>query len=235
MNDLIGQALLDYQNNHYTDDLYTETNISELDVLPLPHLFRSFDAMSPLEQLALKTAGGKILDVGCGAGSHSLYLQELGNEVTGIDISVGAIEVCKLRGLTKVKAIDILQLNEEKFDVILLLMNGTGIFQKLDYVSNYLQHLKKLLAKNGKILIDSTDLRYMYDQGDQEGSILVPARNYYGELEFTIHYKDFRSEPFNWLYLDSRTFKKIANKNGLNFEIIGAGKNYDYLAKLTVI
>ncbi len=109
MNDLIGQALLDYQNNHYTDDLYTETNISELDVLPLPHLFRSFDAMSPLEQLALKTADGKILDVGCGAGSHSLYLQELGNEVTGIDISVGAIEVCKLRGLTKVKAIDILQ------------------------------------------------------------------------------------------------------------------------------
>ena len=107
---------LDYQNNHYTDDLYTETNISELDVLPLPYLFRSFDAMPPLEQLALKTADGKILDVGCGAGSHSLYLQELGNEVTGIDISVGAIEVCKLRGLTKVKAIDILQLNEEKFD-----------------------------------------------------------------------------------------------------------------------
>ena len=57
MNDLIGQALLDYQNNHYTDDLYTETNISEIDVLPLPYLFRSFDAMPPLEQLALKTAG----------------------------------------------------------------------------------------------------------------------------------------------------------------------------------
>ena len=82
MNDLIGQALLDYKNNHYTDDLYTETNISEIDVLPLPYLFRSFDAMPPLEQLALKTADGKILDVGCGAGSLSLYLQESGNEVT---------------------------------------------------------------------------------------------------------------------------------------------------------
>ena len=114
-------------------------------------------------------------------------------------------------------------------------MNGTGIFQKLDYVSNYLQHLKKLLAKNGQILIDSTDLRYMYDQGDEEGSILVQAGNYYGELEFTIHYKAFKSEPFDWLYLDPKTFKKIANKNGLSFEVIGTGKNYDYLAKLTVI
>jgi SAM-dependent methyltransferase len=235
MNDLIGQALLDYQNNNYTDDLYTETNISEVDILPLPYLFRSFNAMPPLEKLALKTTVGKVLDVGCGAGSLSLYLQESGNEVTGIDISVGAIKVCKLRGLTKVKAIDILRLNEEKFDTILLLMNGTGIFQKLDYVSNYLQHLKKLLAKNGQILIDSTDLRYMYDKGDKEGSILVPAGNYYGELEFTIHYKNFRSEPFDWLYLDPKTFKELANKNGLSFEVIGTGKNYDYLAKLTII
>ena len=54
-------------------------------------------------------------------------------------------------------------------------MNGTGIFQKLDYVSNYLQHLKKLLAKNGQILIDSTDLRYMYDQGDARRKYFGPS------------------------------------------------------------
>lgn len=63
MTDLFGQALLDYQNDNYTDDLYTETNICEEDVLPLPYLFRNYSEMPPLEQLALSNASGKVLDV----------------------------------------------------------------------------------------------------------------------------------------------------------------------------
>jgi len=235
MNDLFGQALLDYQNNNYTEDLYTETNISEKDILVLPYLFRSFDMMPPLEQLALKRTYGRTLDVGCGAGSHSLFLQESQIEVMGIDSSKGAIEVCKQRGLKNTRAIDLLHLKKEKFDTILLLMNGTGIFQKLGLVSNYLQHLKTLLNKNGQILIDSSDLRYMYDTGDEEGSIFVPFGSYYGELEFTTFYKGLVCEPFDWLYLDPQTFGDLAIENGLNFEIIGKGENYDFLAKLTFI
>ena len=235
MTDLFGQALLDYQNDNYTDDLYTETNISEEDVLPLPYLFRSFSEMPPLEKFALNTASGKVLDVGCGSGSISLHLQENGLEVTSIDTSGGAIKVCNLRGLKDAIEIDLLDLKNEKFDTILLLMNGTGIFQKLEFVSKYLQHLKTILTKNGQILIDSSDLRYMYDSGVEEGSILVPSGRYYGELEFTVYYKEWASEPFNWLYLDPSTFKDLANENGFIFEIIGEGENYDFLAKLTLI
>ena len=81
MTDLFGKALLDYQYDNYTDDLYTETNISEEDILPIPYLFRSYSEMPPLEQLALSNVSGKVLDVGCGAGSISLHLQESGLDV----------------------------------------------------------------------------------------------------------------------------------------------------------
>jgi len=73
MKDLFGQAILDYQTNHSPEDLYTETSISELDVMPIDYLFRKYDDMPILEQKALDLSKGKILDVGCGAGSHSLY------------------------------------------------------------------------------------------------------------------------------------------------------------------
>ena len=190
MTDLFGQALLDYQNDNYTDDLYTETNISEEDVLTLPYLFRSYSEMPPLEQLALSNASGKVLDVSCGPGSVSLYLQESGLDVMAIDSSDGAIEVCNLRGFKNAKEIDLLQLKDQKFDTVLLLMNGTGIFQKLEHIDQYLQHLKSLLDPEGQIIIDSSDLRYRYDSDDKEGSIVVPPDGYYAELKFTVYYKE---------------------------------------------
>ncbi len=235
MKDILGQALLDFQNGNYTEDIRTETNISEEDILPIPYLFRSFSEMPQLEQKALELSKGKVLDVGCGAGSHSLYLQKKGFEVTAIDTSEGAIEVCKLRGIENARCIDLLQLKDEKFDTILLLMNGTGIFQKLELTEKYLQHLKSLLNPNGQLLIDSSDLRYMYDEGEDKGSIMVPSDRYYGELEFIMHYKNWSSEAFDWLYLDENTFKNICLKSGLSFSIISRGENFDYLAKLSLI
>lgn len=232
MKDIIGAALLDYYHGNYSEDIYTETNISEEDELSLPYLFRTFKEMPKIEQKALQAAKGKVLDVGCGAGSHSLYLQEKDLDVLAIDTSKGAIEVCKLRGVKNVKNIDLLQLKNESFDTILLLMNGTGIFQSLESTSIYLQHLKSLLNPKGQILIDSSDLRYMYDS-TEEGGILVPADRYYGELEFTMRYKEMESEPFEWLYLDEKLFEKICITKNLNFEVIARGDNFDYLGRIT--
>ncbi|HLV92564.1 MAG TPA: class I SAM-dependent methyltransferase [Aequorivita sp.] len=234
MKDVIGIALLDYFNGKYTEDILTETNISEEDEFPLPYFFRSFKEMPTVEQKALKLAKGKILDVGCGAGSHALYLQNKGMDVMAIDTSPGAIEVCNLRKLKNTKNIDLLKLNDETFDTILLLMNGTGIFQNLVNTSKYLQHLKTLLNPNGQILIDSSDLKYMYDSSE-EGGILVPADRYYGELEYTMRYKEIVSDAFDWLYVDEKTFENICTLNGLNLEVIERGENFDYLARITFI
>lgn len=233
MLDLFGRAILDYQTNNEPQDLITETNISEADEMSVAYLFRSFNEMPKLEQKSLQLSKGKILDVGCGAGSHSLYLQEKGLDVISIDISENAIQACQLRGLKKARVQNLLDIQNEKFDTILLLMNGTGIFGTLAQTSIYLQKLKSLLNPNGQILIDSSDIIYMFDE-EEDGSKWVPADGYYGELTFTISYKNQTEEPFPWLYLDYNTLQNAAHAYGLNCELITEGEHFDYLAKLSL-
>ena len=234
MKDLFGKAILDYQTNNSPEDLITETSISEADEMSVAYLFRDFKEMPKLEQKALQLTKGKVLDVGCGAGSHALYLQEKGFDVTAIDISENAIKACELRGLKNCKVSDVLNLDtSEKFDTILLLMNGTGIFEKMNQISKFLQKLKSLLNEGGQILIDSSDLIYMYDQ-DEDGAYEVPSNGYYGQLTFTIQYKGETEDTFDWLYLDYNTLQNAAIANGLECELILEGKHFDYLAKLSL-
>jgi len=234
MKDLFGKAILDYQTHTAPEDLITETSISEADEMSVAYLFRSFEEMPKLEQKALQLTQGKTLDVGCGAGSHALYLQnERQLDVTAIDISPKAIEACQLRGLKKAKVQNILDFKNEKFDTLLLLMNGTGIFGTLSETTKYLQHLKSLLNPNGQILIDSSDIIYMFDQ-DEDGAYEIPADGYYGELTFTISYKKETEAPFSWLYLDYNTLQNAAIANGLQCELIMECEHFDYLAKLSL-
>ncbi len=233
MKDLFGKAILDFQTNNSPEDLITETNISEADDMPIAYLFRSYNKMPKLEQKALQLSKGKILDVGCGAGSHSLYLQEKGFEVTSIDISENAITACHLRGLTNARVENILNVENEKFDTILLLMNGTGIFGTISETSKYLQKLKSLLTPNGQVLIDSSDIIYMFDTAE-DGSKWVPSDGYYGELTFNVSYKNETEKPFPWLYLDYNTLQNASHANGLQCELVLEGEHFDYLAKLTL-
>lgn len=235
MKDLFGTAILDFQTNNSPEDLITETSISEEDEMSVAYLFRDFSGMPILEQKALLLAKGKVLDIGCGAGSHSLYLQnEKKLTVTAIDISENAVLACKLRGLSNAKVEDILRFEtDEKFDTIILLMNGTGIFGKLENVSNYFQKLKSLLAENGQILIDSSDIIYMFDE-DEDGGKWISGTACYGELEFTITYKGQKEAPFPWLYMDYITLQNAAVTNGLQCELVLEGEHYDYLAKLSL-
>lgn len=235
MKDLFGKAMFDFQTNNSPQDIITETTISEEDAMSVDYLFRSYNEMPKLEQKALQLALGKTLDVGCGAGSHSLSLQNDRNlEVTSIDISEKAIETCKLRGVKNAKVQNILDFEGEKFDTIILLMNGTGIFGKLDNCNQFLSKLKSLLNTGGQILLDSSDIIYMFDE-DEDGGKWIPSNNdYYGELVFNISYKGEKEEPFDWLYLDYNTLQNAAVANGLKCELILEGEHYDYLAKLSI-
>jgi SAM-dependent methyltransferase len=235
MKDLFGKAILDYQTNNLPEDLITETSISEADEMPVSYLFRTYNEMPELEQKALQLAKGNVLDVGCGAGSHTLELQnERKLDVTAIDISENAVRACQLRGIENVKVANILDLDEEnKFDTILLLMNGTGIFGTLKETDKYLQKLKSLLKEEGQILIDSSDIIYMFDE-DEDGAYCIPADGYYGELTFTVQYKGETEDTFPWLYLDYNTLQNAAIANGLQCELIEEGEHFDYLAKLSI-
>ena len=238
MKDLFGKAILDFQTNNAPEDLTTETTISDEDEMSVAYLFRSYKEMPVLEQKALQLAKGKVLDVGCGAGAHSLYLRNEKNlEVHSIDISNNVVAACTLRGLKNDYHQNILEIDSttsvNKYDTIFLLMNGTGIFGTLKNTAQYLQKLKSLLKPDGQILIDSSDIIYMFD-ADEDGAYQIPANGYYGELQFTLRYKGQKEEPFPWLYLDYNTLQNAAFANGLRCELILEGEHYDYLARLTI-
>lgn len=234
MTDILGNALLDYYNKNYTEDIITESTISEADEMPLPYLFRSYKDMPTLEQKAMQLASGKTLDVGCGAGNHSLYLQNVKKlNVSAIDISKGAIEVTQLRGVKNSECKNLFEVTET-YDTILLLMNGIGLCGKLDRINLFLQHLKKLLTTDGQILLDSSDISYMFDK-DEDGSFWVNPDEYYGEVEFTMSYKSETSTAFDWLYLDFNTLQNACHANGLVCDLVLEGEHFDYLARITTL
>ena len=91
-------------------------------------------------------------------------------------------------------------------------MNGIGICGKLSNINLFLQHLKTLLNSGGQILVDSSDIAYMFDK-DEDGGFWVNPDQYYGEVEFTMSYKNKTSAPFNWLYLDFNTLSRVLKVN----------------------
>ena len=231
MKDVFGTAILDYQLGNYSEDLVTSTSISVSDTLPIPYLFRNYSDMPSLEQTALKLSKGAVLDIGCGAGSHSLYLKSKSLEVKSIDISQGAIEACRLRGITQAYLLDVMD-ETNTFDTLLLLMNGSGIFQSLAHTPFVLSHLKTLLNPDGQILIDSSDINYMYEHEDG-GYWIDATKDYYGELDYYVSYKGKKEEPFKMLYMDFELLKNACFAINLKCKLILEGKHYDYLAKIT--
>ena len=231
--DPMGAAIYDYYVNGNADTLIVHSSMFEDDEIPVEDLFRTLDAMPLVERLALEQAKGRILDVGAGSGCHSIALKELGKTSVAIDISPLSVEVMMQRGL------DARQVNlfdesfTEKFDTILMLMNGTGIIGTLDNMPVFFERMRQLLAPGGCILIDSSDLRYLYEEED--GSLMIDlADDYYGQLDYRMEYKDILGEPFDWLYVDFETLAIYAEENGFTTELIEEGDHYDYLAKLTI-
>ena len=236
--DVFGKALQEYQQGFTAARLTTYLQIPGYtrpikDTLPVSYLFRGFNEMSELEKKALGHCRGKILDIGCGAGSHSLFLQQQGMDITSLDVSELAVQTCRARGLKKVVHRGLLDYNGIKFDTLLLLMNGIGVAGRLSDLQGFLDHLKSLLDKKGQVLLDSSDIKYMY-QDDEDSSFHIPAGPpYYGEGEFVVEYKGEKSHKFPWLYLDYSRLEKAAASRGMKCELLFPGDHYDYLARLS--
>ena len=236
--DPMGRAIADYWKTMVStnrpktaDKLRVFSPIFEEDEIPLTTLFRSYEDMPEIERKALDMAKGRILDVGAGAGCHSLVLQERGMDVTAIDISPLSVETMKERGVKKVLEQDFFTL-EGQYDTILMLMNGIGIVGTLERMPEFFRQLDKILAPEGQLLCDSSDISYVFE--DEEGLIDIPNEmDYYGEHSFRMQYKNTIGEPFNWLYIDAETLMQKAGRCRYAAEVVAEGEHYDYLARIT--
>ncbi len=234
IHDPMGAAIRDYHLRGKAARLRVMSSMFDEDEMPVDHLFRTFDYMPHLEQKALNMAYGKVLDIGAGAGCHALALQERGMDVKAIDISPLSCEVMKERGIKDVECVNLFckQL-QGKYDTLLLLMNGTGIAGKLSQLPALLNRLKELLSEEGQILIDSSDLKYIYENEDGSMDIDLNAP-YYGEVDYQMQYRDIKGEPFDWLYTDPMLLASASKQCRLQCQIMEQGEHYDYLAKLTL-
>ncbi len=232
--DAMGTAISDYYHNGRAERLRVCSMLFDEDEIPVAHLFRNFDEMPQLEQTALRLACGRVLDIGAGAGCHALALQERGLDVTAIDISPLSCEVMNLRGVRNVSCCDVTAgVGGERFDTLLLLMNGIGISGTLGRLPRFLSGLKTLLAPGGRIIADSSDLKYLFED-DELPSEYEQDGTYYGEVDYQMIYRDIIGVPFDWLYIDFPLLQRVARTVGLNCRLIAEGEHYDYLAMLQV-
>lgn len=239
LHDPMGSAIADFWRHGVAGRLRVFSPDFDEDEIPVESLFRTYDEMPALERRALQMASGRILDVGAGAGCHSLALQKMGKDVTAVEISALSAATMRDEGVERVLEQDFFRLAidpavpllKEPFDTILMLMNGIGIAGSLERLPQLFACFDRLLAPGGQVLLDSTDLCYLFEE---DGVIEIPEGDrYYGELEYQMQYKRVKGQPFPWLYLDPDTLKDEASRHGYNAEIIAQGDNYDFLARLT--
>lgn len=232
MNDPFGEAICDYHEKGKAPALTVNSNYTEGEIIAASHFFRTENEMPVIELTALKNCRGKILDIGAAAGCHAIILQNKGFNVTALEKSEKAAEVMRKRGIQKVVCSDIYSFTENQFDTILLLMNGAGIGETLAGLEKLLVHLKSLLNEKGQILMDSSDIKYLFEEKD--GSVWIDLANdaYYGEMEYEVKYKK-SVVKFKWLFIDFESLENICKNTGLKCEKIGSGENFDYLARIT--
>lgn len=229
MKDILGQALNDYHNGSLKNKLWINNKYGDKEEMPVDIYFRDDENMPDMEWFALDECRGNVLDIGAGAGSHALILQEKGLIVTAMDISPLAVGVMKARNIKNVEEADIFTYKSAKFDTLLLLMNGIGLAGTLDKLQELLLHLKSLLNPGGQILFDTSDISYLYEDHPK------PPDSYYGEIWYQYEYEKQTNDWFQWLYVDEVTMQNVASASGYNMDVLVEDELGQYLARLTAL
>lgn len=226
MTDPLGQAIADYYYQHAPAKLWILNTYGPKEEMPVAAYFRNAQQMPALEHSALQICRGKILDIGAGAGSHALWLQQQNAVITALEISALSCSVMQARGIRQIVRQDIFSFTGDTFDTLLLLMNGIGLCGTLDGLRKFLRHAAGLLRPGGQLVFDSSDVAYVYKNHFPD------LKEYYGEIAYRYQYKGKKTGWFKWLYIDRHTLAAIATEEGWHYEYITEDENGQYLARL---
>jgi 2-polyprenyl-3-methyl-5-hydroxy-6-metoxy-1,4-benzoquinol methylase len=225
--ELHGQAMLDYLNGD--EDAYCILRRDDGVAYP-PIYARQFfypDGLPELDQIAVQRCAGRVLDIGAGAGSHSLAIQDKGLDVTSVDISAKAVRVMSKRGCRDARVGDVFDSYSAPFDTIFVILN-IGIVQNLDGLVRFLKQLETLMSDNGQLITDSIDPRNSEDESYRKYTDDKIAKGcYLGERTLRFEYKDQTSDWFEWMHVDPQTLGDYVDKAGYSMKHLGSdGKRY---------
>jgi SAM-dependent methyltransferase len=229
----LSRALRAYAGGATRRTLHVHTDAGEHQRMPVALFFRSRGRLRTIDRRALALCGGRVLDVGAGAGALALALQADGAEVTALEVLPAAVRVMRSRGVRDVRLADVRGFEpERRYDTVLALMNGTAPAGTLAGLPAWLDALAAPLADDGQLLIDSTDLRAPREPRTRDRA-LRPDGRYVGELQYQLEYDGKRGPPFPQLFVDPDRLKRAARAVGLTSEVVWRDAAGAYLARLT--
>jgi SAM-dependent methyltransferase len=232
----LGRALSDYHQGEMNASLTLCRDDGFKSELPISVFFSELKEFPRMEKTALDMCRGKILDVGAGAGRHSLELQNRGFDVHAIDVCPEAVEIMKKRGVKKADKVDVYSMENQSFDFILLLMHGIGIAETENNAGFFLRKLAGLLKPGGQILLNSLDVRKTKEPIHlQYQQSLIANGKYRGDITLRLEYKGESAPWYQWLQLDPDMLGACCEKIGLKYSLIEEDKMGDYLAKISKV
>jgi len=226
MKDVFGQALVDFYYDSFEPPLLLHNEYGPPEIIPIERYFIDYEEYSDLELFAMTQFKGKIIDVGAATGRHALHLQDLGFDVSAMDISRNCGQLMETLGVEKIIIDDIYRYQESAYDTVSMLMNGIGIAGNIKNLKQLLNHLRKILNPSGQLLVDSSDISYLYEDSE------YPENKYFGELNFHYEYKGALGDPFDWLYIDPSTLIKVTKSVGWNCQVLFEDETQAFLARL---
>lgn len=184
------------------DDGYVESSSAD-------YLFTEYENWDDDIKQGLSHASGRVLDIGCGAGRHSLYVQEQGMDVVGIDVSPLAVQVSSDRGVEHTEVCSIDEVNEMKeapFDTILLLGNNFGLLGTRPV--ERLTELYEATTDKGRIITEVRDHTITDNEAHLAYHKYNESRNRLpGCLRMRVRYQNFKTDWFDYLFLDYNQFQ----------------------------
>lgn len=196
--------------------------------------FREYKQWSPKEREAIKSARGRVLDIGCGAGRISLYLQEKGFDVMGIDNSPGAIKVCKLRGLKKAIVRPIAEVDKFKpdsFDTIIMFGNNFGLFGSFKRARTILKKLDRITSDEARIIAATLNPYKTSDKNHLEYHKLNKKRGRMGgQIRMRVRFNRAIGEWFDYLFVSPEELEDILSNTDWEVEKFIAEEEANYIA-----